>query len=111
METQFAWRLGRRFGREHGLWVADSLEEAVRVVPAICRAVGYRQRDVHIWRSGSFPQFWVSRPNGQGGIGADNLAEAERIRRRVGPMLGVLVIREHGRFKALTRAEASRIAS
>lgn len=111
MPTQFTWRLGRRFGPEQGLWLADTLTEAVRVVPKICQAVGYRERDVHIWRDGSYPRYWVSRPNGQGGIGADTLAEAERIRREVGPDLGVLVIRENGSAQALTRRRVRQMAS
>ncbi len=94
MGTKFTWRLGRRFDPDQGLWLAETLTDAVRLVPEICRAVGYRERDVHIWRDGSWPRYWVARPHGQGGIGADTLEEAKDIQRAVGPELGVLVIRQ-----------------
>lgn len=101
--------MGRRFGQ--GLWLADTLDEAVAQIETICRAVGYRHRDVHVWRDGTVPNFWVSRPNGQGGIGAQTMAEAERIRTQVGPVMGVLVIRRDGVQQAITRGEARQLAS
>lgn len=95
-----------------GLWLAADFEDALEQLESICAHTGYRRRDVCIWQRGaSSPMFWVSQPNGQGGIACGSLDEAISLRRRLtsGNWPQYSRIRKDGVRKDLSKAEAKRI--